>query len=173
MLSLIRWIIARYKPKKELTPEQKVTALLHALRQASPDELGGVLAVAMQAKKTLDTTRLIETPFPADILDGHTPLDEAGRARLEKYVRDMERFRRICLSEGTILTASVANGIETWIVTFLTLTLPAMAEGRELWAFLLRGEPNVEAAYRFMVRRDLTDVERDYLTYRPRILLVE
>jgi hypothetical protein len=171
MLSLIRWLIRRYRSKKKLTPSQKIEALLHDLRHASVDELGGVLAGAMQAKKALDTTRLIDIPFPVDILDGQTPLDEAARTRLVTYTHELERFQNVCLTEATILTVQVAKGLETWIVTLLTLTLPAMTEGKEVWALLVRGEPDLEAAYRFRARRELTDVERDYIAYRPRIML--
>jgi len=171
ILTLIRWAVRRYRKEKELTPRERVDQLLASLRTASAEELGGVLAVAMQAKKTLDTTRIIDVPFPVDILDGHVPLDDAALSRLQTYIREMDRFRLRCLAEGTILTASVARGIDTWIAVMLTLTLPAMAEGREIWSLLARGEANVESAYRFMVRRDLTDVEKDYLTYRPRIFI--
>jgi len=172
MITLIRWLLKRYRPKEPVrTPTQKVGDVLAGLRQASETELGGALAVAVQAKKTLDTTKIIATPFPADILDGAIALDDAARVRLLAYAAELERFRGMCLAQGTILTISVARGLDTWIATCLALALPAIAEGREIWVLLKRGEGNVESAYRFMVRRDLTDVERGYLDYRPRVLV--
>src|SRR5262249_48568793 len=129
----------------------------------------GVLAVAMLAKKTLDTTRLVAEPFPTDILDATPPLDAAARVRLQKYGRARKRFKGMSRCEGRIRTTSVARGLATLIVSVWTLTIHATEDGREIWHMLRASEPHVETAYRFMLRRDVNEVDRDYLAYRPRI----
>lgn len=170
MLTLIRWLIARFRRKKELPPQQELAVFLEGLRRMSAAELGGVLAGAAQARKTLDSTRIVSMPFPLEHFGGALPLDGTATESLLEYLSEMKRFKAVCLAEASILTISVARGLDVWIATVWALTLPAVEAGREMWAMLAQGEGNVESAYRFMVRRDLTDVERDYLTYRPRIL---
>ena len=171
MLTLIRWLLRRRRKKKGPTPQQEIDALLAELRRESRDSLSGALAVTVQAKKALDTTRIVDVPFPEDILNGDVPLDDEALRRLDAYAREMRRFQRACLAQGTNLTASVARGLDIWTISFWTLAQSQAEKGREIWRLLMQGEPNLEPAYKFMVRRDLTDVELSYLTYRPRILL--
>jgi len=172
MLTLIRWLINRYlKKKRYRTPEQEVADLINGLRAAaSAEELAGALAAAAHARKTLDTTRMVETPFPMDILDGQVDLDDANRDRLILYIRELRKFKIYCLGQGTIMTTAVARGLDIWIVTMLTMLLPNMEVGREIWALLARGEPHVEGAFRFMTRREPSDVERDHMAYRPKAM---
>jgi hypothetical protein len=106
-----------------------------------------------------------------DILDGQVPLDDAARARLVTYIRELRRFKAYCLAQGTIMTTAVARGLDIWIVTCLTLVLPNMDAGREIWALLVRGAPHVEGAFRFMTRREPSDVEREHMAYRPKVML--
>ena len=173
MITLIRWLIARYRRKKaQRTPEQEVDDLLQALRTAASDEeLAGTLAAAAHAKKTLDTTRMVDVPFPMDILGGEVPMDDAARARLIAYIRQLRQFKAYCLGQGTVMTTAIARGLDIWIVTFLTLVLPNMDAGREIWALLVRGAAHVEGAFRFMTRRQPSDVEREHMAYRPKVML--
>jgi hypothetical protein len=171
MLSLFQKVVARIRPPAEKTPEDEMDDYLRNLRAASREELSGVLAGAMLARKTLDTTRQVSTPFPADYLDGRTPLDESGRAHLAAYGQELKSFQRACVSSGTILSLAVAKGLDTWIMSVSALAIPALiGKGREAWWLLMQGEQSLEQAYRFMVRRDMTDVDFSYLGYRPAAL---
>jgi hypothetical protein len=172
MLRLIRNFIVRLRTPAPKSPEQELDDFLRSLRVASKDGLAGVLAGALLAKKTLDTTRQVDIPFPADVLDGRVPLDERARADLRAYADALRRFQRICAASGSILIVAVAKGLDTWIATINAVADPALLDkGREAWGLLVQGEGGVEAAYRFMVRRDMTDVERSYIGYRPALLV--
>jgi hypothetical protein len=171
MLRLILRLIAHYRKPKEPTPQELVDAYLASLHEASTDALAGMLAAAMQAKKALDTTRIVDVPFPVDILSGEAALDAAGRQRAVHYISELRRFQQKCVAEGTILTTAVAKGLDVWIITLLTLTLPDRPVGAEMWSYLVRGETGVEAAWRFIMRRDITDLELEYMTYRPRLFV--
>lgn len=171
LFSLIQKAAGRLFPKEEKSPAQEIDAFLARLRAASPDELGGFLAAALLAKKTLDTTRQVEQPFPAEVFEGRTAIDENARTQLASYARALKAFQAICAASGTILGVSTAKGLDTWIVSSHALADPLLGDrGREVWTLLKRGEADVEAAYGFMVRRDVTDVELGYLAYRPAAL---
>ena len=173
MLWTLRKLYAWFAPKeKEKPPEQLIDVHLAKLRRASAGELAGTLAAAILAKKTVDTTRMVEAPFPEAHLDGSALIDEAARAQLIAYVSDLRRFRRICAESETILRMSVAKGLDTWMATISAIAVPGQIDkARELWRLLMQGEPTLEAAYRFMVRRAPTDVEMSYMTYRPALLM--
>jgi hypothetical protein len=171
MLTLIRWLIAYFRRRQEPKPHEEIALLLQTLRAASEADLANILAVALHAKKTLDTTRLVNMPFPTEIFDGALPLDATAVKTLQAYVQGLKRFKAGCIAQGTIMTMSVARGLDVWIATVWSLTLPAITEGKEIWSLLAKGEGGVQDAYRFTIRRDLTDVEQGYLTYRPRILI--
>jgi hypothetical protein len=172
MLRLVRSLLAHFAPKEEASPTHEIDAFLASLRHASPDHLAGVLAAAMLAKKTLDTTRLVEMPFPAAHLEANAVLDAAARADLLNYVRELRRFQSICAETETALRMAVAKGLDTWIATISAVALPGMFDkAREIWRFLIQGETGMEGAYRFMVRRAPTEVELVYMTYRPTLLL--
>lgn len=171
MLSLIQKVVARLRTEDEKSPEEEIDAFLRGLRAASREELAGVLAGALLAKKTLDTTRQVAMPFPSEYFDGEAPLDDRARERLRAYGLELKRFQQFCTESGTILGIAVAKGLDTWIMSLRALAVPALiSKGRELWWLLMQGEHSVESAYRFMVRRDMSDAEMSYLTYRPALL---
>ncbi len=158
-------------PETIKTPEQEADAYIANLRAASLDDVAAVLSAALIARKTLDTTRLVETPFPNDDFDGNSELDEAARDRLAAYADELRRFQATCATSGMTLGHSVAKGLDTWILTARALAMPHMLEkGREAWTLLKKGDDRLENSFRFMIRREITDVEREYLAYRPAAL---
>jgi hypothetical protein len=169
MRTLFRWLLNHLHGPREPTPQAEMTMFLEQLRTSSPPSMAGHLAAAALARKTLDATRMVSTPFPADILAGEARLDAEAAERLTAYALEMRRFKTRCLTENTTLTLSVARGLDVWIPTMWAAALSARAEGKEIWSLLSRGDNAVESAYRFMLKREPSDVERSFFTYRPRI----
>ena len=164
---LWRWLA----PETAKSPEQETEIYLKVLRATPTEDVAAVLASAMLARKTLDTTRLVATPFPNAELSGETPLDEEAREHLVAYADELKRFQAICGTSGMTLGQSVAKGLDTWIMSVRALALPHLYDkGREAWALLEKGDDGVEKSYRFMLRRDITEVELGYLHYRPAAL---
>lgn len=158
-------------PQTAKSPAQEAEIYLNPLRSASPDAIAAVLATAVLARKTLDTTRMVATPFPNDELNGQVPLDDAARERLAAYADDLKQFQSVCAASGTTLVRSVGDGLDTWILSVRALAMPNLYDkGREAWALLEKGDAGIEKAYRFMIRREISDVEREYLHYRPAAL---
>ena len=76
------------------------------------------------------------------------------------------------LDRDSAVSLTVAKGLTTWIMTFYAMIIPGMLpQARELWARLNQGYEGVEEAYKFMLRREPSDVERAYFDYRPAFLL--
>jgi hypothetical protein len=171
MRTLFRWLLDHLRRRSEPTPQAEMTAFLENLRTSSPPSMAGHLAAAALARKTLAATQMVSIPFPADILAGDAPLDGAAAERLTAYALEMRRFKARCLTENTTLTLAVARGLDVWIPTMWAGALSARAEGKQIWALLSRGDNAVESAYRFMLKREPTEVERGFFTYRPRIFL--
>ncbi len=138
----------------------------------SPTGLAGELAAAMLAKKSLDTTKQVNVPFPEDYFTGVRPIDEEARETLHIYEQKLQHFREQLVHRNTIFTISVARGVSVWITSIHTLRHPELRpKGHDLWARLMRGEPELEDAYFMMLRRDVTDVEREYMKFRPTVFL--
>lgn len=171
MRTLFRWLLDYLRRRREPTPQAEMIAFLELLRTSSPPSMAGHLAAAALARKTLDATRIVNFPFPTDILAGEVPLDAAAVERLNAYALDMRRFRTRCTTENTTLTMAVARGLDVWIPTMWAAALSAHAEGKQMWALLSRGDGGIEAAYQFMLKREPSEVERGFFTYRPRIFL--
>lgn len=155
-----------------IPPEQQVLAHVNTVLHASRAELAYLLAAALFAKKSLDSTRHVDIPFPDKLLASEGPVAEPLREMLRAYVGELEKFQ-IELAEGdTPVTAAAARGMTTWIISLYTLILPSKEQlGLDMWKKLITAEGDLEEAYRFLLRRDPTDAERSYLTYRPKIFL--
>ncbi len=153
------------------TPQRQVEDYFAELPN-SAEGLAGELAAAMLAKKSLDTTKQIPVPFPEDYFTGARAIDEEGLATLHIYEQKLQRFREQLIHRNTIFTISVARGVSTWITSIHALRNPDLrARGEDLWSRLVRGEPHLEEAYFMMIRREITDVERHYMRFRPTVLL--
>ena len=138
----------------------------------SPTGLAGELAAAMLAKKSLDTTKQVDLPFPEDYFTGARSIDDEALAILHDYEQKLQRFREQLTHRNTIFTNSVARGVSIWITSIHSLRHPELrARGFELWGRLIQGEPYLESAYHMMLRRDITDVERVYMKFRPSVLI--
>jgi hypothetical protein len=138
----------------------------------SPTGLAGELAAAMLAKKSFDTTKQVDVPFPEEYFTGARPIDDEARAVLHTYEQKLQLFREQLVHRNTIFTNSVARGVSIWITSIHALIHPELRQkGLDLWARLLKGEPDLETAYHMMLRREITDVEREYMKFRPTVLI--
>ncbi|MGE4063994.1 MAG: hypothetical protein AB7E79_11565 [Rhodospirillaceae bacterium] len=152
------------------TPEKQIADHFAELPN-SPTGLGGELAAAMLALKSLNTTKQVDRPFPEDYFLGVQTIDEEALAALHAYEQRLQVFREQLVHRNTIFTNSVARGVSIWITSIHALRHPALRDkGVELWARLQQGEPHLEEAYFMMTRRDITDVEREYMKFRPSAL---
>lgn len=152
------------------TPERQIADHFAELPH-SPTGLAGELAAAMLAKKSLDTTKQVSVPFPEAYFLG-AAIDEEGLATLHAYEQKLQTFREQLAHRNTIFTNSVARGVSIWITSIHALRHPELrAKGEELWARLMQGEEQLEPAYHMMLRREITDVERVYMKFRPTALL--
>ena len=154
------------------TPAQYVEAFHAGVTSAFRQELSGKLAAALLAKKTLDTTRQVEKPFPDRFLDAVAPVDEAARTELEDYARALADFHDRCIDADTALGFATAQGVETWIASIYGLTRPELTpKVREAWIRLAQSTTGVEEAFQHLMRRAPSDVERQYFLYRPKALM--
>lgn len=153
------------------SPQQQVRDHMAEIPN-SPTGLAGELAAAMLAKKSLDTTRQVDVPFPEDYFTGARPIDDEAKAVLHTYEQKLQVFREALVHRNTIFTNSVARGVSIWITSIHALVQPDLKEkGMDLWGRLVSGEPHLEEAYHMMLRRDITDVEREYMKFRPTVLI--
>lgn len=143
-----------------------------AMRVAFRMEVAGQLAAALFAKKTLDTTRQVEMPFPDAYFSGEAPLDEAAIPALMAYAAALVKFQNELNERGTSITTAAAKGMTTWIVSLYAMSIPGLLpQAQELWAKLEHGAEHLEDAHKFLLRRAPSDVERTYFAYRPVALL--
>lgn len=153
------------------TPERQVADYFAELPH-SPTGLAGELAAAMLAKKSLDTTKQVDVPFPEGYFTGAQPVDDEALTTLRAYEAKLQRFREQLVYRDTPFSNSVARGVSVWITSIHALTHPELrANGLELWGRLMQGEPYLEDAYHMMLRRDVTDIEREYMKFRPAVLI--
>ena len=156
----------------EKTPADKVAEHAQTVRNAFRTETAGILAAALFAKKTLDSTRQVDMPFPEEYLSGERPLDEAAQAHLHAYAAALEAFQVKIGNQESPIFESTAKGLTTWIATFYAMALPdLLPQAKEMWAKLASGYDQVEEAHKFLLRRAPSDIERTYFDYRPKVLL--
>ena len=161
----------RRRALRARTPERQIDDHFAELPN-SPTGLAGELAAAMLAKKSLDTTKQVDVPFPEDYFAGARIVDEAGRQVLYVYEQKLQTFREQLVHRNTVFTNSVARGVSVWITSIHALMHDDLRpRGHELWARLLKGEDHLEEAYHMMLRREITDVEREYMKFRPAVLI--
>lgn len=60
---------------EEKSPEEQLRDHLKAVNAAFRTELSGFVAAALFAKKTLDTSRQVDMPFPDALLSGEGTVD--------------------------------------------------------------------------------------------------
>lgn len=153
------------------TPERQVADHFAELSN-SPTGLAGELAAAMLAKKSLDTTKQIDVPFPEEYFLGVLSVDEEALTTLRRYEAKLQRLREQLVYRDTTFSNSVARGVSVWITSIHALVHPDLRpKGIELWDRLMKGEPHLEDAYHMMLRREITDVEREYMKFRPTVLI--
>jgi hypothetical protein len=170
LFQLYDWIAARFE--KKLTPEEEVRSFVAQVRVTFRTELSGLLAATLFAKKTLDTTRQVDAPFPDAYFTGELPIDAAAAPVLQAYAAALEQFQRQLNDRNTPTSLAAAKGMSTWIVTLHAMSIPGLLpQAQVLWEKLITGAEGVEDAHKFLLRRAPSDVERTYFSYRPKALL--
>lgn len=153
------------------TPERQIVDHFAELSH-SPTAMAGELAAALLAKKSLDTTKQVDVPFPEAYFTGVRSIDDEALTILRTYEKKLQRFREQLVYRDTTFTNSVARGVSVWITSIHALVHPELRpKGLELWGRLVQGEPFLEDAYHMMLRREITDLEREYMKFRPAVLV--
>jgi hypothetical protein len=169
MAQLLKMLFKRTEAK---APADRVREHLAIVRNAQGAELSAWLCAALFAKKTLETTRQVDEPLPDKYLLGQAPIDAAAQAALTAYAAALEKFQVALVERATSQSIAAARGLATWIPTFHAMADPGgLPEAREMWSKLLEGEGGLEEAFKFLLRRLPTDVERIYFSYRPTFLI--
>jgi len=162
---LLEKVFAQTKPK---APADLVQEHVARVRHASITELAAILAAALFAKKTLDTTRQVELPFPDKYLQGEALIDVAARAELTAYAVELEKFQAALMERNSPQSLAAARGMPTWIATLYALADPGTVPlAREIWAKLGEGREGLDEAFKFVVHRLPSDVELTYFSYAP------
>ncbi len=153
-------------------PAAQVDEYLTDLRQSYRTQVTALFAVALLAKKILDTTRQVDVPFPEEYFDGTLTVDDAGRATLTTYAEALRAFFHILEDDNALISMSVARGLPAWIASCYALADPALfAQGQEIWQRLTENTETLEEAFKMQVRREPSEVERVYFSYRPAVFL--
>ena len=165
---LRKWEI--YMAKKP--PTAQVDEYLENLRSMYRTQITAYFAVAILAKKILDTTRQVDQPFPEAYFDGTAPIDDAARTTLIAYAEALQKFVHVLEDDNMPISGSVARGLPTWIASCYTLAEPGQFEkGREIWQRLLETKEGLDEAFRMQVKREPSEVERIYFNYSPAVFL--
>ena len=160
------------KALNKRAPAKHVAAAVARVSSAYRTELAGVFATVVLAKKTFDGTRQVDIPFPDKYFDGTAPVDDAARAELMAYGAALEKFQEQCEDSSTPLGYAMAQGVGIWIATVYGLAIPALTDDiRRMWAHLVKGEDGIEEAFKLVIRREPSDMDREYFNYRPQALL--
>ena len=166
---LKRFLIKRFA---RITPAKYVATASARVLNAYRNELAGIFAAVLLAKKTFDSTRQVDIPFPERYFDGSAAVDDAARAELETYAVALEKFLEQCNDSGTPLGYSTAKGVEIWVASVYGLARPELTDDvRRMWTQLVQGEENIEEAFKLIMRRDPSDLDREYFKYRPVALI--
>lgn len=161
--------IAKALNKK--TPAKLVAAVTDRVINAYRTELAGIFATVLLAKKTFDGTRQVDIPFPDKYFDGVAPVDAAARAELMAYGAALEIFQEQCEDSDSPLGYATAQGVSVWIASVYGLAIPDLApDVRRMWAQLVKGEEGIEEAFKLVIRRDPSEMDRAYFKYRPAAL---
>jgi hypothetical protein len=167
-----RLLIKLQRRLSRKTPAQHVAVLHDRVLTAFRGELAGMLASALLAKKTLDTTRQVELPFPDAAFDGDGALDAESRAGLEAYVKALQEFYHRCIDAELPLSFATANGVDIWIASAYGLLDPALkVKAMEIWQRLSQMAGDLPEATRMLLKREPSDVDRVYFSYRPKALM--
>ncbi len=170
--SLTGWLFDKlFGDIEERAPTDVVQEHAVKVRNASGGELAGLLAAALFAKKTLDTTRQVDDPFPDKYVLGEAPIDAAAQGELTAYAVALERFQVALIERDSARSLAVARGLNTWIATFYAMARPeTLPQAREMWAKLIQGHEGLDEAFKLLLRRLPSDVELTYFKYRPTLL---
>ena len=162
--------IAKALNKK--TPAKHLAAVTGRVTTAYRTELAGIFATVLLAKKTFDATRQVDIPFPDKYFDAEAPVDAAARAELMAYGAALETFLEQCEDAGTPLSYATAQGVSVWVASVYGLAIPELTpEVRRMWTHLVKGEEGIEDAFKLVIRREPSDLDRAYFKYRPKALL--
>ena len=164
---MIQSFFKRFQKPVVITSEQEIAHGLDMVRLKSPTQLAGTLGRVLMAKKTLETTRQVDLPFPTDILAGTGALDGTQREVLLSYGAALKVFRAKCEHGDTPITQAVHGGLEIWIALLEAAGHEQLDAAREIWGSMEQGRGQVAGALEFMLRRPVTDVEKEYLDYAP------
>lgn len=170
LMDQIQRRIAKALNKK--TPAKFVAAASTRIANAYKTELAGIFATVLLAKKTFDGTRQVDIPFPDKYFDGTAPVDAAARSELMVYGAALEKFLEQCEDSGSPLGYATAQGVAVWIASVYGLAIPDLTpEVSRMWVQLVKGEEGVEEAFKLVIRREPSDLDREYFKYRPQALL--
>ena len=170
VMDQIRRRIAKVLNQK--TPVKHVALASRRIANAYRTELAGIFATVLLAKKTFDATRQVDIPFPDKYFEADAPIDAAARAELMKYGAALETFLDQCEESGTPLGYATAQGVAVWIASVYGLAIPDLTpETRRMWTHLVKGEEGIEEAFKLVIRREPSDMDREYFKYRPKALL--
>jgi hypothetical protein len=154
------------------TPAQHVEAMYGRVTAAFRGELSGILASTLLAKKTLDTTRQVELPFPDAVFDAAGPPGEQARATLEAYVRALQEFHHRCIDAELPLSFATATGVDVWIASAYGLLYPEIKpKVVEMWQRLSQMESDLPEATKLLLKREPSEIDRVYFQYRPKALM--
>ena len=163
--ALVKWFA-------KVPPAKHVARVSTRIANAYKTELAGIFATVLLAKKTFDATRQVDLPFPERYFDGTAPIDEAARAELMAYAAALQKFYEQCEDGDTPLSYATAQGVDVWIASVYGLALPDLTlEVRRMWEQLVKGEEGVEESFKLVIRRDPSDLDREYFKYRPKALI--
>ena len=167
-----RLLIKLQRRFTQKTPAQHVEALHGRVMAAFRGELAGILASTLLAKKTLDTTRQVELPFPDAVFDGDGALDTGSRGTLEAYVKALQEFHERCIDAELPLSFATATGVDVWTASAYALLDPALKpKVSEIWQRLSQMTTELPEATKLLLKREPSEVDRVYFSYRPKALM--
>ncbi len=163
--TLVKWFA-------KVPPAKHVARVSTRVTNAYKTELAGLFATVLLAKKTFDSTRQVDLPFPEKYLDGAAPIDEAARAELMVYAEALQKFHEQCEDSSSPLGYAIAQGVDVWMASVYGLAIPELTpDVRRMWEQLVKGEEGIDEAFKMVIRREPSDLDREYFKYRPKALI--